>query len=120
MKRMAVLEGRSVASHTNRLLSAVLIFLGLILSGCDASEDTASPAIPCTDNWFAEVESLYPTGDGAGHGPDIGSLEWRSVVEFKIGIRSDPKVPAVNTQQWCTYIDNVYIRPATKPTRSGD
>ena len=117
MKRMAVLEGRSVASHANRLLSALLIFLGLTLSGCDASENTATTAIPCTDNWFAEVESLYPTGDGDGHGPDIGSLEWRSVVEFRLGIRDDPKVPAVNTQQWCTYIDKAYIKQATKPVR---
>jgi hypothetical protein len=45
------------------------------------------------------------TGDGQGHGPDIGSDEWRSVVEFKLGIRGNPAVPSRASREWCHYID---------------
>jgi hypothetical protein len=45
------------------------------------------------------------TGDGQGHGPDIGSDEWRSVVEFKLGIRGNPAVPPSNTDAWCRFVD---------------
>ena len=44
------------------------------------------------------------TGDGQGHGPDLGSSEWRSVIEFKLGIRGDPSVPPRNSELWCAYI----------------
>ena len=40
-----------------------------------------------------------------GHGPDIGSGEWKSVVEFKLGIRGNPDVPDRDSQEWCSYID---------------
>jgi hypothetical protein len=40
-----------------------------------------------------------------GHGPDIGSLEWQSVIEFKLGLRGDPDVPPRGSQRWCAYID---------------
>lgn len=54
-----------------------------------------------------------PTGDGQGHGPDLGSDEWKSVVEFKLGIRGDPQVPGRDSQAWCTYIDHVVMRGGT-------
>ena len=60
---------------------------------------------PCSAEWQQAVESRLVTGDGHGHGPDIGSDEWRSVVEFKLGIRDDPSTPARNSEEWCAYID---------------
>ena len=42
-----------------------------------------------------------------GHGPDIGSEEWKSVIEFKLGIRGNPDVPDRNSSQWCDYIDKL-------------
>ncbi len=59
------------------------------------------------------VEDRFPTGDGQGHGPDIGSLEWRSVVEFKLGIRGDPAIPPLESDQWCAYVDEHFIEPET-------
>ncbi|MDX2320524.1 MAG: hypothetical protein QNK26_07985 [Moritella sp.] len=59
----------------------------------------------CSSEWFAKVESQVVTGDGQGHGPDLGSSEWRSVVEFKLGIRGDSSVPARDSDQWCDYIN---------------
>ncbi|WMC11684.1 MliC family protein [Oceanimonas pelagia] len=48
-----------------------------------------------------------PTGDGLGHGPDAGSGEWKSVVEFRLGIRGATGVPERETQAWCEYIDGL-------------
>ncbi|NOR70381.1 MAG: hypothetical protein GQ532_11935 [Methylomarinum sp.] len=63
----------------------------------------------CTNDWLLQVEKDVLTGDGQGHGPDIGSLEWRSVIEFKLGIRNDPKVPPKESPQWCNYINENFI-----------
>ena len=61
---------------------------------------------PCSEPWLQMVEQTLSTGDGRGHGPDLGSSEWRSVVEFKLGIRGNPGVPDRATEEWCTYIDH--------------
>ena len=43
--------------------------------------------------------------DSAGHGPDIGSAEWMSAVEFKLGLRGGADVPELGTPAWCERID---------------
>lgn len=63
--------------------------------------------MPCTDGWYEFVESVIPTGDGMGHGPDVGSEEWKSVVEFKLAIRDNPEVPDPSSEEWCTFIDEI-------------
>jgi len=66
----------------------------------------ASPhPVPCTEPWYAFVESKVSTGDGMGHGPDADSAEWKSVVEFKLGIRGTAGIPDPSTDEWCNYID---------------
>ncbi len=40
-----------------------------------------------------------------GHGPDIGSEEWKSVVEFQLGIRGNPGVPDRSSEAWCPFTD---------------
>jgi len=60
---------------------------------------------PCSMPWLQMVEQTLSTGDGQGHGPDLGSSEWRSVVEFKLGIRGNPDVPDRDSEAWCAYID---------------
>ena len=54
---------------------------------------------------MAGLGGTVGVGDGHGHGPDLGSLEWRSAVEFKLGIRDDPAVPAPDSEAWCAHID---------------
>ena len=71
----------------------------------EIDREAAAPKPNCGDDWYALVESKLPTGDGAGHGPDPGSDEWRSVVEFRLGIRGDATVPDRSTPDWCKYID---------------
>ena len=61
---------------------------------------------PCSQAWYTQLESQLGSGDGQGHGPDIGSDEWMSVIEFKLGVRGQPDVPALGTPEWCSYIDD--------------
>jgi len=85
------------------------ILLFAIVSGCCVNADKQGNTQVCSKDWYALVEKQIPTGDGLGHGPDIGSSEWRSVVEFKLGIRGNKKNPPVESTQWCNYIDHYYI-----------
>lgn len=77
----------------------------LLLAACDEAGEISPGPEPCTEEWQQWVELRVTTGDGHGHGPDIGSDEWQSVVEFKLGIRGDPAVPPRDTDEWCGYID---------------
>ena len=65
--------------------------------------------IGCSNEWYSLVERQILTGDGQGHGPDLGSMEWRSVVEFKLGIRDDAEVLARDAEVWCDYINKHFI-----------
>ena len=38
-------------------------------------------------------------------GPDIGSDEWQSVIEFKLGIRGQADLPARGSREWCEFIE---------------
>jgi hypothetical protein len=93
-------------SFANNKLPKLSIILGaLILSSCNDGQRREPGPIPCSDEWLEFVETTVTTGDSQGHGPDVGSSEWRSVVEFKLGIRGDPSVPPSDTEEWCRYID---------------
>lgn len=75
--------------------------------GCVASAPTQSTSEPvaCSEAWYSSVEQRLGTGDGQGHGPDIGSMEWKSVVEFKLGLREAANVPDPDTEAWCEHIE---------------
>ena len=62
---------------------------------------------PCTERWYQELEATVSSGDGMGHGPDIGSEEWKSVIEFKLGVRGNQGVPDRNSREWCRFIDDL-------------
>ena len=61
--------------------------------------------LPCSAEWNQRVDDAVVTGDGQGHGPDIGSDEWKSVVEFKLGVRGDAAVPGRDTEAWCLFVE---------------
>lgn len=81
--------------------------LCVFLTGGCALLPAASLAQSCSEAWYQEVESAVQSGDGQGHGPDVGSEEWMSVIEFKLGIRGEPGLPAPGTEDWCAYIDDL-------------
>jgi uncharacterized protein len=62
----------------------------------------------CSDSWNQFIEKKIPTGDDRGHGPDVGSGEWKSVIEFKLGIRDKPGLPDRDSEAWCRYIDQIF------------
>lgn len=90
------------------LKTSALIVLLTSATGCALGSGIHQKT--CTSDWYSKVEKQVATGDDSGHGPDLGSGEWRSVVEFKLGIRGKPEVPSKNTDQWCDYINRHYIK----------
>jgi uncharacterized protein len=59
----------------------------------------------CSDAWYRAIDKKLLTADTQGHGPDIGSDEWKSVIEFRLGVRGGANVPERSSEKWCQYID---------------
>ena len=80
---------------------------GLVFADDGSIAPVKRPEVPasCSNQLYASFESRLSTGDGMGHGPDIGSDEWRSVIEFRLGVRDDPEVPERDTNSWCGFIN---------------
>tara|TARA_R110002167_G_scaffold79043_2_gene218430 strand:- start:69 stop:884 length:816 start_codon:yes stop_codon:yes gene_type:complete len=101
-----------------------------VLSACSSLEsididNKASEVKPstkqgpfCSDEWFHYVEGQINSVDNQGHGPDIGSLEWQSVVEFKLGLVNQPALPPKSTAKWCEYIQQALDERRIIPTLS--
>jgi len=81
------------------------VVLASILMAC-AQSPTANN-VPCTPYWFAAVNDRLAVSDEQGHGPDHGSAEWRSAVEFKLAVRGKPNRPKLLSDKWCNYIETV-------------
>jgi hypothetical protein len=84
-------------------------FITIINIGCSGNKTKETPFQLCTNDWFTKIEKKIATDDGQGHGPDLGSLEWRSVIEFKLELRDNPNVPPRESTQWCDYINKKFI-----------
>jgi hypothetical protein len=67
----------------------------------------AESVIPCTEEWNQFVDLKLVSGDGQGHGPDLGSDEWKGVIEFKLGIRGQADLPARDSDDWCQLVDQL-------------
>ena len=80
---------------------------GLVFGDEGSITPVKRPDVPasCSNQLYASFESRLSTGDGMGHGPDVGSDEWKSVVEFRLGVRDDPEVPERDTNAWCGFVD---------------
>ena len=92
---------------------AAVTMLSFIIVACNDDAVKSTDVALCSQQWYSLVEKKVVTGDGKGHGPDLGSTEWRSVVEFKLGIRGDPNVPIIESKQWCEYINEQLIKIKT-------
>ena len=74
------------------------------LSACGGQSETPKSPDLCTASWYESVEQAITSGDDMGHGPDIGSEEWKSVIEFKLGVRGNADLPDHASDDWCSYI----------------
>lgn len=103
--------GRPSGSAGRAILAGIA--LALLAGGGCAYEDLANPAL-CSDDWYRQIEASLATGDGMGHGPDIGSDEWKSVIEFRLGVRGEPEVPPRTSEAWCSFVDSRLANQATR------
>lgn len=81
----------------------------LLLSACSeqhAKHELAS----CSYDIQEHIEQLVSSGDGQGHGPDIGSNEWHGVIEFRLGLNEQIQVPDWHSQAWCDFILKAAIK----------
>lgn len=91
----------------NRYLLLSLIVVAAVVQVTDSLKPTLAARPLCSDAWYRTIEEKVQTGDGQGHGPDIGSEEWQSVIEFKLEVRGKPNVPKRDSEDWCRYIDQI-------------
>ena len=67
-------------------------------------------AAGCSDAWIQAVEKQLSVGDGQGHGPDLGSDEWRMVIERRLG--PDPaNLPDRSSDAWCDAVSQRLQKP---------
>ncbi|MDO6619569.1 hypothetical protein [Shewanella sp. 6_MG-2023] len=117
-------KSTSLLMSMGLLPASLTLLAGLTLSGCSqdvpkqqteqstmqssaqssAQSTAAVESSLCTQAWFKQVDQQLISGDGQGHGPDLGSDEWQSVIEFKLGVRGDTDVPNRHSMAWCAYV----------------
>lgn len=84
----------------------IILICALFLQACASPINTVVDGnAPCDGATFEFIERHSSTDDSEGHGPDIGSDEWHSVVEFRLGVRGNTSVPARGSKKWCDYIE---------------
>ena len=105
---------RRAFSSSGCRVGVVPLVVGSILmgsgAGCGGQDAALEGPAPCTPAWYRSVEERVGAGDGQGHGPDVGSEEWRSVIEFRLGVRGSSEVPDRDGEAWCGYIDGLVQR----------
>jgi hypothetical protein len=100
-----------------------VVFLIVTLAGWGGTSRAAEPERSCSEAWYRSIEQRLSTGDGHGHGSDLGSDEWKSVVGFKLGVRGAADVPSGDSDAWCRYVERLVregrpLSPATGPSYS--
>jgi uncharacterized protein len=103
----------------NSWITVVVIFLAAIFQAGDGRSSDLEVQTPRSDSWYRFIEEKITTNDSQGHGPDVGSDEWKSVIEFKLGIRGKPNLPVRDSKAWCDNVDQIVRNKYVSPTNSG-
>ena len=103
----------------NRLIIIVLVFIASISQVGDVHSSNLENGTLCSNSWYRFIDRKIQTGDGQGHGPDIGSEEWKSVIEFKLGIRNKENLPNRDSEAWCRHIDQIVREKYTSSINDG-
>jgi len=94
----------------NRLMRGLALAFSLLMAGvvhaadAPAGANLAAPPL-CSEAWNRMIDMKVTSGDGRGHGPDIGSDEWKGTIEFRLGVRGKPELPPRTSEDWCRAID---------------
>ena len=91
----------------SRWVSVFIIFLAICAQASNNHRSSMAGGALCSDSWYRFIEETVPTSDNQGHGPDIGSDEWKSVIEFKLGLRDVPNFPERDSEAWCRHINQI-------------
>ena len=91
-------------------------YLVLLLIGVTGVAEAQSQ---CSNTWYQSVDKVLHTADMQGHGPDLGSDEWKSVIEIKLGVQDGSDVPERSSEQWCNYIDQQISAIQSTGARTG-
>ena len=91
----------------SRWIAISIIFVAVCAQASDDYRSNMAAETLCSDSWNRFIEEKVPTSDNQGHGPDVGSGEWKSVIEFKLGIRDNPNLPDRDSEAWCSHIDQI-------------
>lgn len=84
------------------MLSGAIVVL---LASCTSpGKPPGQPESSCDMARFEDIDAQLQSGDGMGHGPDIGSDEWKSVIEFLLGLRGAEGLPSHHSPKWCDAI----------------
>ncbi|MGD8863157.1 MAG: hypothetical protein PVI30_24295 [Myxococcales bacterium] len=103
-----------VADHYRALLTACTRCHERFAPAVLPSLPTVTPPEPCSAAWYAHVEQRVGVADAQGHGPDPGSDEWKSAVEFRLAVRDDESFPDPASAAWCERIDALLPDPARR------
>ena len=90
-----------------RRIAVLIIFAAGCAQASDVHFSGTAAEILCSDSWYRFIDDTVVSSDNQGHGPDIGSDEWKSVIEFKLGIRDEPNLPDRDSDAWCRHIDQI-------------
>jgi uncharacterized protein len=105
------------------MIQWLALFL-IAFAACSQASGVQKPGpqatTPCSDSWYRSIEEKIATSDAQGHGPDIGSDEWKSVVEFKLGIRGKPNLPERDSEAWCSHVDQIVWASRMSSKSDGD
>ena len=94
----------------------MLLFIGILGTGCQTAA-TSKPK-PCTDGWYALVESeLQIADESTRNGIRYRSPEWLHAVDERLGMNTGEKRNStIGSHSWCKAIDRkLFSSKATAP-----
>ena len=100
-------------------ITVVIIFFMAMFQANNCRSSNSEMGTPCSNSGFRLVEEKIKPSDTQDHGPDVGSDEWKSVIEFKLAIRGDPNIPDRDSEAWCRHIDQI-VRERTSASSQND
>ncbi|MEO2266072.1 MliC family protein [Pseudoalteromonas sp. YIC-656] len=97
-----------------------LVFLTLLagIAACHTLPEEPQNQVPqetaatigntCSLATLTQIERQVSSQDALGHGPDIGSVEWASSIEHRLGIKEHNNKPPMLSAAWCGYIEQLH------------